>query len=134
MTTEEKKEILRSYRLKRTAARQMLDKLRELEAEALPRGIAYDGMPKGGEPKDMSGWAARVDAMERKLKKAYEEEIDALDRITTAINNLSDPLQRRVLWGKYIDLKNFEKISVELHYAESTIRRVHWKAIRNIVL
>ena len=134
MTTEEKKEILRSYRWKRAAAKQLLNKLRELEAEALPRAIAYDGVPRGGEPKDMSGWAARVDAMEKKLKRAYEAEIEALDRIETAIEALEDPLHRAVLRGHYIEMKRIEGIAYELGYSESTVWKMHRKALKAIKL
>lgn len=134
MTTEEKKEILRSYRHRKIATRQILNKLRELEAEALPKAIAYDGMPKGGEPKDMSGWAARVDAMEKKLKRAYEAEIEALDRVESAIEGLEDPLHRAVLRGHYIELKRIEKIAAEMGYSESTVWKVHRKALKEIRL
>lgn len=134
MTTEEKKEILRSYRHRKIATRQILNKLRELEAEALPKAIAYDGMPKGGEPKDMSGWAARVDAMEKKLKRAYEAEIEALDRIETAIEALEDPLHRAVLRGHYIELKRIEKIAAEMGYSESTVWKMHRRALKAIKL
>ena len=134
MTTEEKKEILRSYRHRKIATRQILSKLRELEAEALPRAIAYDGMPKGGEPKDMSGWAARCDALERKLKKAYEAEIEALDRIETAIEALEDPLHRAVLRGHYIEFKRIEGIAYELGYSESTVWKMHRRALKAIKL
>ena len=134
MTTEEKKEILRSYRHRKIATRQILNKLRELEAEALPRAIAYDGMPKGGEPKDMSGWAARCDALERKLKKAYEAEIEALDRIETAIEALEDPLHRAVLRGQYIEMKRIEGIAYELGYSESTVWKMHRRALKAIKL
>lgn len=134
MTTEEKKEILRSYRHRKIATRQILNKLRELEAEALPRAIAYDGMPKGGEPKDMSGWAARVDAMEKKLKRAYEAEIEALDRIETAIEALEDPLHRAVLRGHYIEFKRIEGIAYELGYSESTVWKMHRRALKAIKL
>lgn len=134
MTTEEKKEILRSYRWKRAAAKQLLNKLREIEAEALPRAIAYDGMPKGGEPKDMSGWAARVDAMERKLQRAYEAEIEALDRVESAIEGLEDPLHRAVLRGHYIEFKRIEGIAYELGYSESTVWKMHRRALRAIKL
>lgn len=134
MTTEEKKEILRSYRHRKIATRQILNKLRELEAEALPRAIAYDGMPKGGEPKDMSGWAARCDALERKLKKAYEAEIEALDRVESAIEALEDPLHRAVLRGHYIELKRIEKIAYELGYSESTVWKMHRRALKAIKL
>lgn len=132
MTTEEKKEILRSYRLRKAAAAQILNKLKELEAQALPKAISYDGMPKGGEPKDMSGWAARVDAMERKLQKAYEAELDALDRITTAINAMDDNFQKRVLWMHYVDLKRIEKIARELHYSEDWTWKAHNRGVRSI--
>ena len=134
MTTEEKKEILRSYRHRKIATRQILSKLRELEAEALPRAIAYDGMPKGGEPKDMSGWAARCDALERKLKKAYEAEIEALDRIETAIEAIEDPLHRAVLRGHYIEFKRIEGIAYELGYSESTVWKMHRRALKAIKL
>ena len=134
MTTEEKKEILRSYRHRKIATRQILNKLRELEAEALPRAIAYDGMPKGGEPKDMSGWAARCDALERKLKKAYEAELEALDRVETAIEGLEDPLHRAVLRGHYIEFKRIEGIAYELGYSESTVWKMHRRALKAIKL
>lgn len=134
MTTEEKKEILRSYRWKRAAAKQLLNKLREIEAEALPKAIAYDGMPKGGEPKDMSGWAARVDAMERKLQRAYEAEIEALDRVETAIEALEDPLHRAVLRGHYIEMKRIDGIAHELGYSESTVWKMHRRALKAIKL
>lgn len=134
MTTEEKKEILRSYRHRKIATRQILSKLRELEAEALPRAIAYDGMPKGNEPKDMSGWAARCDALERKLKKAYEAEIEALDRVETAIEALEDPLHRAVLRGHYIEMKRIEGIAYELGYSESTVWKMHRRALKAIKL
>lgn len=132
MTTEEKKEILRSYCLRKIATRQIRDRLLELESEALPRGIAYDGMPKGGEPKDMSGWAARCDLLERKLKSAYEKELEALDRIRTAIDALEDQLQKRVLWAHYIEFKRIEVIAKEFGYSDSTIWKAHRIAIRKI--
>ena len=134
MTTEEKKEILRSYRHRKIATRQILNKLRELEAEALPRAIEYDGMPKGGEPKDMSGWTARCDALERKLKKAYEAEIEALDRVETAIEALEDPLHRAVLRGHYIEFKRIEGIAYELGYSESTVWKMYRRALKAIKL
>lgn len=134
MTTEEKKEVLRSYRTHLIAAQRIKDQIRVLEASVMGRSVNLDGMPRGSGGADLSGWAAKYDELERKLQREYERQMDAGNRIMDGIKGLKDPLQQTVVFEHYISLKRIEKIAMENHYSEVTIWRAHRKAIQAIRL
>ena len=134
MTTEEKREILRSYRMHKVAARHIMDQIRELEASVMGRSVNLDGMPRGSGGADLSGWASKYDALERKLQREYEMQVEAMDRIQGGINGLVDTLEKQVIYDRYINLMRIEVIAEELHYSEKTIWRAHRKALQHIRL
>ena len=135
MTTEEKREILRSYRNHMMAARKIKEELHRLESSVLPKSASFDGMPHGSDnERDLSGWAAKCNELEHKLQMEYERQIEAGERIMDGIKALADPLQQLVLFEHYISLKRIEKIAMETHYAEVTIWKAHRRGVQNIML
>lgn len=135
MTTEEKREILRSYRNHMMAARKIKEELHRLESSVLPKSASFDGMPHGSDnERDLSGWAAKCNELEHKLQMEYERQIEAGERIMDGIKALADPLQQTVIFEHYISLKRIEKIAIEAHYSEKTIWRAHRNGLKNIKL
>ena len=134
MTTEEKKEVLRSYRTHLIAAQRIKDQIRVLEASVMGRSVNLDGMPRGSGGADLSGWAAKYDELERKLQREYERQMDAASRIMDGIDGLKDPLEKTVLFEHYIALKRIERIARELHYCEDKIWKTQRKGVTNIKL
>ena len=135
MTTEEKREILRSYRNHMMAARKIKEELHRLESSVLPKSASFDGMPHGSDnERDLSGWAAKCNELEHKLQMEYERQIEAGNRIMDGIKGLTDPMQKTVILERYISLKRIETIAEEMNFSEATIWRAHRKALQKIKL
>ncbi len=134
MTTEQKKEVLKSYRVMKSATKHIELQIEQLEQQAMVRSVNLDGMPRGSGGADLSGWAAKYDELQRKLQKAHEDMLDAGNRIMDAIKALDDPLEKTVLFEHYISCKRIEKIARELNYCNDKIWKAHSKGVKHIRL
>lgn len=144
MTSKEKKQILQRYG-------QIDDHINELQAEvdmwwsrATATSPVLSDMPKGG-----SADGTKIErAIERiaKIEADIDDEIDELlilkHRIMTAIKELTDLNERRVIYlayigkveyGKYRQL-NLWQIAREMNYSYDRIRHIHGAALLHIKL
>lgn len=54
---------------------------------------------------------------------------DTQNRVSKAIEEIKDPMQRAVLYRRYINGEKFEEIAVHMNYCYMQICRIHGKAL-----
>lgn len=126
------KEYLQQYRdavRRATAAQDHLDELRAIAERITPRyggesgGTVHSGDRLGETVAKIIAAEDRLDA-EISMLIATEREIEA------AINNVDDSILRKLLYERYINGKNWESISVMLHYSYQHVTHfLHPKAL-----
>lgn len=129
---EKKKEYLRSYRKTRAEEKAIRESIDELRLNKMsPSMGAQDGMPKGNGSSDLSGYAARLDELERKLLVKQKKALILMDGITDSIAEMEDATERTLLRLRYICGHTWEKIMEEMDYSWGQVHNIHRKALKN---
>lgn len=68
--------------------------------------------------------------LERAITREIERYIDKKNEILNQIHQLCDVEHMKVLHGKYIELKTFEEIAVEMKYCTRQVYRIHGHALQ----
>lgn len=132
MTNDEKKEYLKSYRRAKAEARSIEESIMELRTNKMYPSIGeQDGMPHGSSGSDLSGYAARLDELERRLQAKRWDCIKLYQEIMGAIMAMTDATERTLLQYRYISGLTWEKIAVELDYSWRSIHYLHSKALKH---
>lgn len=128
---DEKKKYLWGYqRAKRQLAR-LEEELMELRLDKKYPSVNQDGMPHGSGGGDLSGYAARVDSLERKIIRARYKRIQKFKEIRDRIERMEDENEKDVLFYHYIKNMNFEEIAVKIDKSWRHTIRIHGNALRN---
>ncbi|MEI3175612.1 MAG: sigma factor-like helix-turn-helix DNA-binding protein [Lachnospiraceae bacterium] len=131
MTIEEKKEYLKSYRKIGRELRSLSEEIRQLrDAWVLP-SIVADGLPKSNGGSDLSGYAARLDELERKLREKAAELYKRQTEIEANISAMKDANERTVLRNYYLCGMTWERVAVEMGYSWQYIHKIHGRALQN---
>lgn len=127
-----KKEYLRKY-LEAKRMQEVLE--REIDELRLDRMIpgspAQDGMPHGSGGGDLSGYVARLDELDRKLRAQMYKKIQLRAEITEKIDAMSDETESLLLRLRYIHGLKWEEVAVKMDYSWKQIHRLHSKALNN---
>lgn len=127
-----KKEYLRKY-LEAKRMQEVLE--REIDELRLDRMIpgspAQDGMPHGSGGGDLSGYVARLDELDRKLRAQMYKKIQLRAEITEKIDAMSDETESLLLRLRYICGLKWEEVAVKMDYSWKQIHRLHSKALNN---
>jgi DNA-directed RNA polymerase specialized sigma24 family protein len=129
MDKKELKDFLKmSIELARTE-----EKIKELRIKLeKPESQFLSDMPKGGERKDFTDDIDSLIELQefysRWAKKLTAKQI----RIETAIQSLSDSVERAVLGYRYIDGLTWEQICIKMNYSYRNVHYVHSSALKNI--
>ena len=127
-----KKEYLRKY-LEAKRMQEVLE--REIDELRLDRMIpgspAQDGMPHGSGGGDLSGYAARLDELDRKLREQLERKIQLRAEITEKIDAMPNETESLLLRLRYIHGLKWEEVAVKMDYSWKQIHRLHSKALNN---
>lgn len=130
-----KKEYLRKY-LEAKRMQEVLE--REIDELRLDRMIpgspAQDGMPHGSGGGDLSGYAARLDELDRSLHAQLERKLRIRKEITDKIDAISDETEGLILRMKYIHGLSFGKIAEKTGYSRRHTIRLHGQALENFKL
>lgn len=130
-----KKEYLRKY-LEAKRMQEVLE--REIDVLRLDRMIpgspAQDGMPHGSGGGDLSGYAARLDELDRSLHAQLERKLQIREEITEKIDAMSDETEGLILRMKYIHGLSFGKIAEKTGYSRRHTIRLHGQALENFEL
>ena len=129
MNNEEKKQYLRRYQEAKKRAKRIQEEIEELRSsKTSPVGLR-DGMPHGSGTSDLSGYAARLDALVRELEAEKEMQMVTYREIRQQIRMVSDATEQEILSRRYLLGQRWEKISVEMNYDYRYVLKLHGKAL-----
>lgn len=129
-----KKEYLRSYRRHVRRIRRIQSELAELRVMRATISVNNDGMPHGSGQADLSGYAAELDDLERKLIKERYERIVTYQDITCRVKKLKSENEKDVLFYRYIAGLAWWEIAEKMSFSERQIFRIHGKALAHFQL
>ncbi len=137
MTGAEKKEYLKSYRLK-------IEEIERLEAEleALRIHAMYPSSGKAEgkrrhRPHDLSDYATQEEKLKTRIEETRQECAIRCREIIEAIENLQGDTQeklekqRNLLVARYIKGENWDTIEKEINYGRTHMHRIHARALDN---
>ena len=129
---ERKKAYLRRY----IEAKRMQEVLeREIDELRLDRMIpgspAQDGMPHGSGGGDLSGYVARLDELDRKLREQLERKIQLRAEITEKIDAMPNETESLLLRLRYIHGLKWEEAAVKMDYSWRAVHKIHSKALEH---
>lgn len=132
---ERKKEYLRQYLRAKRAQAMLEQEINELRLDRMiPGSPAQDGMPHGSGGGDLSGYAARLDELDRSLHAQLERKLQIREEITEKIDAMSDETEGLILRMKYIHGLSFGKIAEKTGYSRRHTIRLHGQALENFEL
>lgn len=129
MTIDEKKEYLKSYRKIGRELRSLSEEINQLRLAQIMPGIVSDGLPKSSGGSDLSGYAARLDELERKLREKAAELYKRQTEIEADISAMEDANERTVLRNYYLCGMPWERVAGEMGYSWRQIHRIHGEAL-----
>lgn len=128
---EKKKEYLWGYQKTKRQLERLEEELAELRLDKMCPSVIQDGMPHASGSGDLSGYAARVDALERKILKARYKRIQKFKEIRDRIERLEDENEKDVLVYRYIRGMKWEDIAVKTGYSWKQVHRFHSNALED---
>ena len=128
---ERKKEYLDGYRKCVRQLDRLNEELSEIRINKMFPFLIQDGMPHAHTTTDLSGYAARIDKIERKIVKARYQKINKLKNIRDRIERMSDENEKDVLFYRYIKGMKWEEIAVKMMYTYRNVTKIHGRALKN---
>lgn len=128
---EMKKEYLWGYQREKRRLQRLEEELMELRLDKMCPSVIQDGMPHASGGGDLSGYAARMDALERKILKDRYKRIQRFKKIRDQIERLEDENEKDVLVYRYIRAMKWEDIAVKMNIGYRHVLRMHGKALGN---
>ena len=130
---EQKKEFLMSYQLAKRDVTRLEEQLAELRIGKMSPGCEIgDGLPHAHNATDLSGYAAKVDELEREIVAARYRLICAFERVRDYIKTLENEKEQKVLFYKYLCLMKWEKIADKMQMSYRQVLRIHGRALCNL--
>ena len=90
---------------------------------AVPGGNAYDDSRT-------EELVARIDETDEEIRKLEKEKKAAGDAVCLLLAELESPMQIRILKKRYVDLKEFKEITVDVDRSERFVYQQHRKAMK----
>ena len=124
------KEYLNQYRWAKEEIQSMRDEIAQLEALAEYVSPKSERSGKVGCHSDRVGTLAAKIADERdRLGQRMAELLEVRDKIKSQIDEIDNMRYRLVLTERYINCKQWEKISADAHYSLRAVQYIHRDAI-----
>lgn len=125
------KEYLQQVRSKNSEINNLMgdkEQLRELM-------YSFGGSPEGERVQSsrnndkLGSLYARLDKKEREITEKIDNLIDFKSKVSSEINQLCDGRYKEVLYKRYIQMKTWELIAVELNYTYNYVIQLHGQAL-----
>ena len=129
---EKKKKWLRKYRKNGRDIKRIEAEIEEIRSMKMYPSQNNDGMPKGSNQSDLSGYAAELTAKEDELYKKGVEQVKIYKDIEQRIKCIENEEERDVLFWRYIKGKSFWEIAQLMDYSEEWIYKMHGKALKKL--
>ena len=131
MDIEEKKGFLRSYLEGKKELDSIAESLEALRMSKMLPSINMDGMPHTHNTSDLSGYAAKLDELERKIQAKQWQIINIQMQIEISIMEMKSSKERMVLRYRYIQGLKWEEICLKMGYSWQNTHLIHAKALKN---
>ena len=130
---EQKKEFLMIYQLAKRDVTRLEEQLAELRIGKMSPGCEIgDGLPHAHNATDLSGYAAKVDELEREIVAARYRRICAFEQVRDCIEALEDEREKLLLTYRYLRGLKWEEICVKMDYKWRQVHRIHANALKNL--
>lgn len=80
---------------------------------------------------DISDKIARLDALRQEANKQWDKLLREREAARAIIEMMENTVEQRLLIGRYLRNKNWEKLCVEMEYSWRGIFKIHREALRN---
>ena len=129
MNNDEKKQYLRRYLEAKRRAAILQTQIAQLWEDASSVSANLDGMPHSNSHSDLSGYAAMLDMLLRKLEAEQEEQMIVYQEIKHRIDQMENTVDREILTRRYLLGQTWEKIAVEMNYEYRYLLRLHGRSL-----
>ena len=129
MKNDEKKQYLRRYLEAKRRAAILQTQIAQLREDASSVSVNLDGMPHGNRHSDLSGYAAKLDMLLRKLEAEQEEQMFLYQEIKNSVDRVENAVDREILTRRYLLGQTWEKIAVEMNYEYRYLLRLHGRSL-----
>ena len=130
-----KKEYLRGYRDHVRMVTRIEAELEEIREIKTSISASCDGMPRGSSrQKDLSGYAATYDSLERELLEERYQRILTYQDISRRIKRLRSRYENDTLFYRYIKGLEFWEIAEKMGFSERQIFRFHGRGLAHLEL
>ena len=127
------KEYLNRYKDAVVLVEQLNKELKGLQYEAEAIGISLDGMPHGTNVSDKTGnYAAKIADMVIEVIEQRTEALAVRSEIWRTVGRIKNTDARRVIYERYLGLKRFEEIAVDMNYGIRNIYRLHGEGLQMV--
>lgn len=127
---EKKKSYLRRYLDAKRKQEAIEREIAELRLDKMfPGSPVQDGMPKGSGGGDLSGYAGKLDELDRELHDLMEQKIAVRLEISRKIEAMPDETESLLLRLRYIQGMKWEKVATEMEHSWQHIHRIHARAL-----
>lgn len=131
---DRKKRYLWQYQECKRELERLEEERIEVRLNKMFPSVIQDGMPHASGCSDLSGYASKLDDLDRKIMKARYKRIQTLTDIRNRINIVKNQSEREVLTYRYIRGMKWEDIAVKMDYSWQWLHKVHSKALKSIVI
>lgn len=128
---DRKKRYLWQYQECKRELERLEEERIEVRLNKMLPSVIQDGMPHASGCSDLSGYASKLDDLDRKIMKARYRRIQTLTDIRNRINAVKDQIEREVLTYRYIRGMKWEDIAVKMNIGYRHVLRMHGKALEN---
>ena len=88
-------------------------------------------MPHGSGGEDLSGYAARLDELDQKLRTQMYKKIQIRAEITERIDAMENETESLLLRLRYIHGLKWEEVAVKMDYSLRAVHKIHSKALEH---
>lgn len=132
-TSEEKKEWLQQYGNIDRKIKSLLEQKMEIVAEMTSvRALVYDDMPHAGKKSDLADCLIRFDKICNIIDRKRVALLRVKIAIETAVFNLGDAKESEVIRKRYLNLKSWDTIAIDMGYEVRQIHRIHGYALAHL--
>lgn len=111
---------------------QLEDKLLELDTRVTKVTSSLTGMPKAsGEPDKIPFLVSRIIEVQKEINEVLERAYRKVADIEKAIEVLPSR-ERYLIRARYVELKTWEQIAVDMNYSWKQVHRIHSAALKLI--
>lgn len=136
MLVADKKKYLQRVRMAKPEKDAVLEEIAMLRSSQMSAAAKIgDGMPRGsGGGSDLSGYAARLDELIRKLYARVDRYTAMRVALEVDLDAMDNPVESAVLRRRYLLCESWDTIAREVGYEIRHVTRIHGYALQHIDL